>query len=89
MLGSGDPGAWAAGDLISYFGNRAMHYRSKWYVLRDRGIAFGLGVYGQNVFVDRVNEIVIAKLSSQPPPLDRGLIDLTIAFVEAMSDHLR
>jgi CubicO group peptidase (beta-lactamase class C family) len=89
VLGGGDPKAWAAGDMISYFGDRPMHYRNKWYVLRDRGIAFGLGVYGQNVFVDRANELVIAKFSSQPPPLDKDLIDLTIRFVEAMSDYLR
>ena len=49
---------------------------------------FGLGVYGQNVFVDRANELVIAKVSSQPPPLDANLIDLTIAFVEAMRARL-
>jgi CubicO group peptidase (beta-lactamase class C family) len=88
MLGGGDPKAWAAGDLISYFGDRAMHYRSKWYILRERDIALGLGVYGQNLFVDKANELVIAKVSSQAPPLDKGLIDLTITFVEAMSDHL-
>ena len=84
----GDPKAWAAGDLISYFGDRTMHYRNKWYVLRNRDVAFGLGVYGQNVFVDRTNELVIAKVSSQPSPLDKGLIDLTMAFAEAMCDHL-
>jgi len=88
MLGGGDPRAWAAGDLISYFGDRTMHYRSKWYVLRDRDIALGLGVYGQNVFVDKAKEVVIAKVSSQAPPLDKDLIDLSITFVEAMSDHL-
>jgi CubicO group peptidase (beta-lactamase class C family) len=86
MLGGGDPNAWAAGDMIPYFGDRPMHYRNKWYVLRSRDVAFGLGVYGQNVFVDQANELVIAKVSSQPPPLDKSLIDLTIAFIEAMSD---
>ena len=88
MLGGGDPKAWAAGDMIAYFGDRRMHYRNKWYVLRDSGIAFGLGVYGQNLFVDKANEVVVAKVSSQPPPLDKGLIDLTMTFVEAMRDHL-
>ncbi|HET7886517.1 MAG TPA: serine hydrolase [Bradyrhizobium sp.] len=88
VFDGGDPNAWAAGDMIAYFGDRAMHYRNKWYVLRDSGIAFGLGVYGQNVFVDRANELVIAKLSSQPPPLDANLIDLTIAFVEAIRGWL-
>src|SRR5579871_2330275 len=89
VLGGGDAKAWSAGDLVSYFGDRPMHYRNKWYVLRDRNTAFGLGVYGQNVFVDCANEIVIAKLSSQPPPLDKNLIDLTITFAEAMSEHLK
>lgn len=89
MLGGGDPKAWAAGDLISYFGDRPMHYRNKWYVLRDRDMALGLGVYGQNVFIDRANELVIAKVSSQPPPLDKNLVDLTMTFAEAMSDHFR
>lgn len=88
MLRGGDPKAWAAGDLASYFGDRTMHYRSKWYVLRDRNIALGLGVYGQNIFVDKAHEIVIAKLSSQAPPLDKDLIDLTMTFAAAMQDHL-
>jgi CubicO group peptidase (beta-lactamase class C family) len=87
-LAGGDPEAWADGDLISYFGDRPMHYRNNWYVLRDRGIALGLGVYGQNVFVVKANELVLAKVSSQAAPLDKDLIGLTITFVEAMSDHL-
>jgi CubicO group peptidase (beta-lactamase class C family) len=88
MFENGDPKAWRDGDMISYMGDRRMHYRNMWYVLRDRAIAFGLGVYGQNVFVDRANEIVVAKLSSQAPPLDKRLIDLTIGFVEAVSDRI-
>ena len=45
------------------------HYRSKWYVRRGAApMAFGVGVFGQNVFVDPENGIVIAKLSSQAPP---------------------
>ena len=75
--------------MISYLGERPMHYRNQWYVLRDRDIAFGLGVYGQNLFVDRANEMVVAKVSSQPPPLDKRLIDLTIGFIEAVRDQLR
>ena len=91
MFANGDPKAWNDGDMISYFsysGDRPMHYRNKWYVLRDRAVAFGLGVYGQNVFVDQGCEIVVAKVSSQAPPLDKRLIDLTIRFVEAVSDQL-
>lgn len=86
---NGDANAWSDGDMIAYFGDRPMHYRNKCYVLRDRAIAFGLGVYGQNLFVDRENDIVVAKLSSQAPPLDKRLIDLTLGFVEALGDHIR
>jgi CubicO group peptidase (beta-lactamase class C family) len=88
-LENGDPNAWNDGDLAPYLGDRPMHYRNKWYVLRgDRPLLFGLGVYGQNLFVDPANEMVIAKFSSQAPPLDKSMIALTLRFVEAMRDHL-
>jgi CubicO group peptidase (beta-lactamase class C family) len=88
-LTNGDPDAWRNGDLATYFADRPMHYRNKWYVLRNRAIAFGLGVHGQNLFVDRSNELVVAKFSSQASPLDKRLITLTLGCVEALSDHVR
>jgi len=36
-----------------------------------------LGIHGQNLFVDTANAIVVAKFSSQSPPLDADLIGLT------------
>lgn len=85
---AGDPEAWANGDLAPYFGGRSMHYRNKWYVLRDRKMALGLGIHGQNLFVDRINDVVIAKLSSQASPLDADLTELTLRFAEATCDLL-
>ena len=65
------------------------HYRSKWYVRRGKApMAFGVGVFGQNVFADPENGIVIAKLSSQAAPLDERLISLTVHGVEAIRCHL-
>ncbi len=49
--------------------------------LRHRG-------FGQNVFVDPENGIVIAKLPSQAVPLDERLISLTMRGVEAIRRHL-
>ncbi len=49
---------------------------------------FGLGVNGQNLFVDRENEIVIAKLSSQAMPMDEGRIGLTMHAVEKVRAFL-
>ena len=46
------------------------------------------GCIGQNVFADPENGIVIAKMSSQAPPLDEHLIALTMRGVESIRRHL-
>lgn len=89
ILNNGDADAWKQGDFACYFPGKVMHYRSKWYVMRgEQPIVFGVGVFGQNVFIDRVNEIAIAKFSSQPPPVDEGLVTLTLSGVEAIRQKL-
>ncbi len=84
---NGDRAAWDAGDFVPYYAGLPIHYRSKWYVLNGQSssggapLLFGMGVNGQNLFVDRRNEIVIAKLSSQAMPMDEGRIALTMRGV--------
>jgi len=51
-------------------------------------VLFCLGIHGQNLFVDTKNEIVIAKFSSQPQPLDVQCITLTGALVGALRKAL-
>jgi len=51
-------------------------------------VLFCLGIHGQNLFVDRKNEIVIAKFSSQPEPLDVMRIGLTGKLVRALRQEL-
>jgi CubicO group peptidase (beta-lactamase class C family) len=81
----GDPEAWSAGNLASYYPGIPMHYRTKWYVERSESpMLFCLGIHGQNLFVDAKSEIVIAKFSSQPQPLDVECIALTGALVAAL-----
>ncbi len=66
-----------------------MHYRSKWYVLRGAApMLFALGVHGQNLFVGRQNEIVIAKFSSQALPIDEARLKLTMQAVAALRTYL-
>ncbi|MFZ4805983.1 MAG: serine hydrolase domain-containing protein [Hyphomicrobiaceae bacterium] len=90
MWSNGDSDAWAVGSFTAYYPGRRMHYRSKWYVEHgDAPLLFCLGVFGQNLFVDRQNQIVIAKFSSQAPPLDAGLIDATARGVAAIRRALR
>jgi hypothetical protein len=55
-----------------------MRYRSGWYVIDDEPqILFAMGIHGQNLFVDRANGIVIAKVSSQGQPIEPQAIWLT------------
>ena len=89
LLEGGDTAAGDAGDFAPYFPGMEAHYRSKWYVLRgDAPMAFGVGVFDQNVFADPENGIVIVKMSSQAPLLDERLIALTMRGVEAVRRHL-
>ncbi|MCC2628431.1 MAG: 6-aminohexanoate-dimer hydrolase [Thermomicrobiales bacterium] len=61
-----------------------MHYRSKWYVLRGEARM----LFGQNLFVDRQNEIVIAKFSSQALPMDNARLKLTMEAVGELRRYL-
>lgn len=89
ILENGDTEAWNAGSFVEFFPGATMHYRAKWYVERGRApLLSGLGIHGQNLFIDPVNQIVIAKFSSQAPPLDAGLIAATGAAVSAVRKAL-
>src|SRR5262245_20025838 len=88
-LTRGDPEAWKAGDLVQYFPGLPMRYRSQWYLLDgDAPLAFGLGIHGQNLFVDAARQIVIAKFSSQAAPLDAALIGRTMRMVAKLRQVL-
>jgi len=81
----GDPQAWAAGSFAAYYPGAAMHYRDKWYVLRGAApLLFGMGVHGQNLYVDRALQLVVAKFSSQAQPIDAHRIALTTRAVERL-----
>ncbi|MEP3116144.1 serine hydrolase [Nisaea sp.] len=85
LITGGDADAWAAGDFAEIFRGAPMRYRSKWYVEDGASpLLFGYGVHGQNLFVDRENEIVVAKVSSQARPVDEERNALTIRSVKAI-----
>ncbi len=82
--------AWRGGDFFDLFDQADMHYRSKWYVKRaDRPLVSGVGVFGQHVFVDPAADLVIAKCSSQPLPLEKSFISMTMAGIEGLRQMLR
>lgn len=89
ILAGGNRDAWDAGDFVKYFPGHPIHYRSKWYVLAgDAPMMFGVGVFGQNVFVDPTNRLVIAKFSSHALPMDEERILLTMEGVKAIRGYL-
>lgn len=88
-LEQGDAQAWASGDMAKYYPGLPIRYRNHWYLLKtDPPLAFGMGIHGQNLFIDRANEIVIAKFSSQAAPLDLARIGLTMRAVADLRKQL-
>ena len=86
---NGDRAAWDKGSFVPYFPGLPIHYRSQWYVLHGAApLIFGLGIHGQNLFIDRKNNLVIAKVSSQAAPLDAPRIALTMRAVSQLRKSL-
>ena len=80
LQNGGDREAWAKGEWGASFSgiSKSMSYRSGWYAVHEHPEhLFAMGTHGQNLFVDRANRIVVAKLSSQGPRIDFGAIGLT------------
>jgi CubicO group peptidase (beta-lactamase class C family) len=77
---NGDRQAWRAGEWGKSFAaiGTDMSYRSGWYIVEgEPQTLFAIGIYGQNLFIDRTNGIVVAKLSSQSAPIDYQAIAFT------------
>jgi CubicO group peptidase (beta-lactamase class C family) len=89
MVAGGDAAAWASGNGADYFPGVPMRYRSQWYVQDGAPpLLFGLGIHGQNLFIDRRNELVIAKVSSQAIPMDHERIAHTMRGMAALRQFL-
>lgn len=80
----GSSEAWQRGAMLPLFPKG--RYRNKWYQTDLPGGAYcGIGIHGQWLYVDPRTEVVIAKMSSQPVPVDDPLDIEIVAFFEAMS----
>ncbi|MSO22269.1 MAG: hypothetical protein EXQ58_03235 [Acidobacteria bacterium] len=84
-----DRDAWEAGDLADYFPGLPIHCHIQWYAARgETRLLFSFGIHGQNLFTDRLDKIVVAKVSSQALPLDTGRIELTMRAVSKIRSAL-
>ncbi|MER8439394.1 beta-lactamase family protein [Mesorhizobium sp. M1312] len=80
----GDTAAWQRGTMAFLFPQG--RYRNKWYQTGAASGGFcGIGIHGQWLYVDPKAEVVIAKMSSQPEPVDEPLDVDMVAFFEALS----
>lgn len=64
-------------------------YRNQWWTIdAERGVMAALGIHGQTLFIDPVNEVVIAKYSTFPEPEDIDLFVSHLSGMLAISEHL-
>ncbi|OKO79237.1 serine hydrolase [Bradyrhizobium sp. NAS96.2] len=84
---NGNAEAWSRGDLTKVFPNG--NYRNKWYTL-DRGETpfAAVGIHGQWIYIDPANETVIARVSSQPLPMDLDLDHMWMRGYRAIAVRL-
>lgn len=89
ILRNGDQRAWLAQPTAAKF-LPAGRYRSQWYMIGNASGAYcAIGIHGQWIYIDPMAEMVIAKLSSQPLPVDEPTDHLLLAAFEAVATALR
>ena len=60
-------------------------YRNQFWIRDvDKGQFMARGVFGQLIYIDRPNEIVVVKLSSWPDYLDLGFLLTTLSAIDAL-----
>lgn len=86
---NGDPDAWDQGSMSADFPDLPTHYRSKWYVLRERGpIMLGVGIHGQNLIIDRASELVMVRFCSAGEPLNLPSDLAAVSLFEAIRERI-
>jgi CubicO group peptidase (beta-lactamase class C family) len=83
-IANGSTAAWRAGKFVEWLPDG--RYRNKWYQTGNASSAFfALGIHGQYLYVDPAAEVVIAKFSSQPEPVNNDLKRLNLALFDALA----
>lgn len=82
LWAGGDREVWSQGNQrLLYPGGS---YRAFWYETGTEALA-GMGIHGQCVWIDRNNETVIVRQSSEPTPIDDKLDQRVIAMMKQIS----
>ena len=71
-LTRGNREAWMKGDFSGLLPNG--RYRNQWYQIGDQNQCYtAIGIHSQWLYINPTSSVVIAKLSSQPEPVDDNL----------------
>jgi len=85
----GSRAAWDQGSFVEHYPGYAMRYRSQWYISENEPpLLFAMGIHGQHLFIDIRNQIVIAKMSSQPDALAPERKMMVMKSVAALQAYL-
>jgi CubicO group peptidase (beta-lactamase class C family) len=83
-VANGSTEAWRSGKFVEWLPDG--RYRNKWYQTGNTsGAFFALGIHGQYLYVDPAAEMVVAKFSSQPEPVNNDLKRLNLALFDALA----
>ncbi len=83
---AGEPEAFA-GPYKENFPRGA--YRNQFWIRDvDKAQFMARGVFGQMIYIDRPNEIVVVKLSTWPDYLNLGFLMTTLAAIDALTEAL-
>ena len=65
------------------------HYRNQvWVKDRDKSVTLALGIHGQIIYMDKSNEVVIVKLSTQPESANLDMFVDAFAAMDAIAENL-
>lgn len=78
--------AWLQGKMTALFPQGA--YRNHWYNVTSTTVCAG-GIHGQWIYVDDDAEMVIARVASQPRPMDYDVDRLCLRVFQCIGEALR
>lgn len=85
---AGSHKAWQKGDFVDLLPQGC--YRNQWYqVGGEDGSITALGIHGQWLYINPSVELVIAKMASQPEPVDDRLDKQTLALFAELCDAFK
>ena len=90
IIKNGSDSAWEKRIGMDEFGNMPMHYRSFWYVQKNRDpLIHGLGIHGQYLFIDPKLNLSVAWFSSDNDATGSPYISRVMKTIKSIRNKLK